>query len=132
MKTTHQSCQRCHWWSRFREFAALVALLFGVLPLLMAAVAWASPARSDTDSILTGPAPGLCANLTAGADYEGGTDAYGHPVTAAELPGSVRVTLDSETVYPMVGGRRGSQAEAKVTVHGLRSVLEAQSACPGY
>ncbi len=130
MKTTHQSCQRCHPWDRFREIAALLAILFGALPLLLAAVAWAAPARSDADPILAGPAFGLCAGLTAGADYEGGTDAYGHPVTPADLPGQVRVTLDSETVYPMAGGPNGSQTVAQVTVHGLKSVLEAPSACP--
>jgi len=87
MKTTHQSCQRCHRWSRVPEIAALLAVLFGALPLLMAAAVWAAPMRSGDDSILTGPPPGPCAALAAGADYEGGTDAYGHPVTPADLPG---------------------------------------------
>lgn len=132
MKTTHQSCQRCHRWSRVPEIAALLAILFGALPLFMAAVAWGAPMRSGDDSILTGPALGPCAGLTAGADYEGGTDAYGHPVTPADLPGQVRVTLDSETVYPMIGSQTGDQTAAKVTVYGLKSVLDAPSACPGH
>ena len=131
MKTTHQSCQRCHPWGHFPEIAALLAILFGALPLLMAAAAWAAPVQRTADSILTGPALGPCADLTAGADYEGGTDDYGHPVTPADLPGQVRVTLDSETVYPTVGGANGNQALAKVTVHGLKAVVKAPSACPG-
>ncbi len=111
--------------------AAVLALLFGVLPLVLAsAAALGAPAAVRPSPILTGPAPGPCAGATTGAEYIGGTDAYGHRVVPAETGQIAQVHLESETVLAGVRtGRHGPDALVDVEVAGLGAALDAPTAC---
>ena len=110
---------------------AVLAVLFGLLPLALAsAAAIGAPAREQASSILTGPAPGPCAGATTGAEYIGGTDVYGHRVAPAETGEIAHVHLDSQTVYADTGsGRHGQGATVAVEVKGLSASLAAPTAC---
>lgn len=131
MKASNYCYQEWNWRDRIAPRAAIMAILFGLVPiLLVSAAAWAGAAHTGPDPILAGPAPGPCASLTAGADYMGGTDASGHPVAPADLGDSPRVRLDSETVYADVGaGRHDGMANVAVDVTGLAKGMAAAGAC---
>ena len=133
MKTSYHSYHGRRWRARISPFAAVLALLFGILPLLLAATAafgGTIRARPD-DSILTGPPPGPCAEAQAGPDYVGGTDVNGYPVVPADVGGGPRVTLNSETVYPEVRAG-GTRTEVAVTVHGLHRKMAEPRGCIDY
>ena len=119
------------WRDRVATRAAILALLFGILPLLLAtAAAFAAPVGTRHDSILAGPAAGPCAGASSGADYVGGTDAYGRPVPTADVAGAPVVQLDSETVYADVrAGRHDGMANVAVDVKGLGRAMAAPSGC---
>ena len=129
MKTSHHSYHFRSWRDRFPPYAALAAFLFGLLPLLLASVAaLGAPANSRT--ILSGPPPGPCAGAIDGAEYIGGTDAYGYPVAPAAARGVAHIRLGSETVYPVWRDeRRDGGTEVKVHVDGLASILAAPDGC---
>ena len=118
------------WRTKFPAFAGVFALLFGILPLLLAsAAAFGAPMRSGDDALLSGPRPGPCAGASQGADYIGGADANGYYVAPAALEGTASVQLDSETVYAKVGTGRHDKAEVAVDVKGLKAALAAPTAC---
>lgn len=130
MKAAYQYYDHSRLWGRLPPYAVLLAILFGAVPLLLAAAALAQPGPEHSTSILLGPAPGPCwgANLTPG--YIGGADASGHYVAPADLPGLATVHLDSETVYPVVRrGRHRGWTGLEVDVDGLVNILEAPNAC---
>lgn len=130
MKASHQSYNRRPWWERFSPFATMFTLLFGVLPLLLAAAALAAPPHDKDASILLEPAPGPCAGANLGPGYIGGADAYGRYVAPADLPGPAALHLDSETVYPVVRrDRHHGGTEVAVNVDGLANILDAPAAC---
>lgn len=129
----HISAQR-GWRDRFSAHMALFAVLFGLLPLLLAGAAamaapQSAPMSSGSDSLLF-PRSGPCWGATTGADYIGGADADGHFVAPADLPGTAAIQLDSETVYAdILTGHRGETANVAVDVKGLKAGLEAPDAC---
>lgn len=134
MKTSYHSYNMRGWRDRFSVPAALIALLFGVLPLLLASAAAMgaprkAPMSSGDDSLLI-PRPGPCWGASTGADYIGGADADGHFVAPADVGGTSAIKLDSETVYADIGtGRRGDVANVALDVKGLKAGLAAPNAC---
>lgn len=135
MKTTYQSYRRSGWRDRVPQLAVLLALLFGLLPLLLAAVAayGGTVVVNGDNSILSGPPPGPCAGANVPANYIGGADAYGRPVPPADLPGGPTVRLPDNTVFAEVDtGRHGSGAGVPVEVRGLRAALAAPDGCATY
>lgn len=130
MKAAYQYYDHPNWWERLPSYAVLLAILFGAVPLLLAAAALAQPAHEHSASILLGPTPGPCGGANSGPDYIGGADAYGHYVTPADLPGLATVRLGSETVYPVIrNGRHRGGTEVEANVDGLVSILDAPDAC---
>ena len=145
MKTTQEYCGVTHLRDHFPEFALILAILFGILPFVLAIAAGAAPARPSPSSILQGPSPvsereasilrgpasGPCEGASSGADYIGGADADGRPVPPAEGKPLATAHLDSETVYPLVqGGRTAAGTEIKVKVNGLANIMNAPTGCP--
>lgn len=130
MKTAYQYFDHSSLWERLPPFAALLAILFGAVPLLLAAAALAQPAHEHSASILLGPALGPCLGANLPPDYVGGVDAYGRYVPPANLPGLATVHLDSETVYPVIRrGRHRGWTGLDVDVDGLVNILDAPDAC---
>lgn len=130
MKTSYQCYDHRPWRERIPSLAAVIALLFGVLPLLLASAAAFGASSSYSDSILEGPRPGPCAGANTGADYIGGADAYGRYVAPASIGGEAPIQPDSETVFVEVPtGRHGERANVAVEVKGLRAGINAPTAC---
>lgn len=135
MKTSYLSYNVSSLRDRFSIPAALIALLFGILPLVLASAAAMgapqnNPPMSSGDDSLLNPRPGPCWGASTGADYIGGADANGHFVAPADVRGTSSVKLDSETVYADVRhGRRDEVANVAVDVKGLKAGLEAPNGC---
>lgn len=102
----------------------LLALLFALVPLALAAAAYGAPAQ-QTSSILSGPKPGPCADAVASADYVGGADATGHPVTPADgADAPPPVQIPGETVLVETQG-----VQIPVEIRGLNKGLAAGDGC---
>lgn len=130
MKVSYHSYNSRTWRAKFPVFAGVFAVLFGLVPFLLAtAAAVGAPMRSGDDSLLTGGRPGPCAGASQGAEYIGGADANGHFVAPADLDAPASVQLDSETVYADVGTGRRGRANVAVDVKGLKAAMAAPSAC---
>jgi len=132
MKASNYYYQSWNWRDRIATRAAIMAVLFGIVPiLLVTAAAFAAPAADPRhDAILAGPAPGPCAEASLGAEYVGGTDAFGHYVPPADVAGAPDVQLDSETVYADVRtGPREGLANVAVDVRGLGRAMAAPHGC---
>ena len=78
-----------------RMLAAVTAMLFVALPVSAGSIS----SNSGPNPILTGEAPGPCAEAAAGADYVAGVDATGNAVTPADLPGSTAPLPAGKVVY---------------------------------
>ena len=131
MKASNYCYQGWNWCDRIATRAAIMALLFGIVPLvLVTAVAFGAPAETGHRAILAGPAPGPCAGASLGAEYIGGTDAYGRYVPSADVAGAPAVQLDSETVYADVKtGPHEGLTDVAVDVRGLGRAMAAPHGC---
>ena len=86
----------------------------GIL-LVAAAFFLLSPAVAGSpDPILSGPAPGPCAQAAAGAEYADGVDATGNRVVPAEGPDATTAMGDGTV---MVNIRRAHGRDVSVPVH---------------
>jgi len=82
------------------------------------------------DPILDGGPAGPCNPALDGPDYVAETDAQGHPVTAADLPGG-RVPVPGHLAIPLRAGRGRAPVYVEADGDKLDALLNPPPACPG-
>jgi hypothetical protein len=96
-----------------RMAAAVAALGLALAPVSAGSIA----SNSGPSSILTGEAPGPCAQAASGADYVSGVDATGNAVAPADLPGSTApLPAGKEVLVHPRSSQHGGGADVEVPV----------------
>lgn len=106
-------------WTQDNYRSALLAAAAVTAGLLMAwpVSAGSISSNSGANSILTGPAPGPCAEAAAGADYVAGVDATGNAVPPADLPDSTApLPAGKDVLVHPRGSRHGYGNDVEVPV----------------
>lgn len=95
-----------------RVAAAVTVAVLAVAPVSAGSIS----SNSGPSPILTGEAPGPCAEAAAGADYVAGVDATGNAVAPADLPGSTAPLPAGKEVFVHPNGSRHGGADVEVPI----------------